>query len=508
MIKIGKDIKLNVRPITIGLIHKYYYEGPCRFAAGDALKPEFDIILNAQQFEDNKIWFKENMPDFVNLMEHIYVERTDDWDKSDEIFEAMCQDSDQVDLYLVGSHIGRDDIIIELAQRTGKPIALDPANNFSRQQISAALTSRGFEAYMARSWTELNDMLKVLRVRKVLRETKVLLVTRFNSQASFSSSDNFLCLEMVTKKLGTKFRYLNIHEFMDQMTPAVPEGNHTTPGKITPDLNDDDMLEVKRLADELMSTASEVQVARQYLENSLIAYVTAKKNLDLWDCNAFTIPCPDMCSTRRVNQMKFTMCLTHSLLNEQGIPSGCEYDINAVLSMMALTTLSGKEPFQGNTAPIAIENGKPLVSSYIAAEDLKSIKPLNNLYFSQHSVPGRYFKGIDGPASAFALRHFAYDQKFGAIMRYDFKQDIGQTITLARFTPDCKKIFIGKGEIVGGGGYDLQNCNGYVVFRVPDQTDFYKKHKLAGNHLPWVYGDYTEKLVQLAELLELEVLRA
>lgn len=31
MIAKNIDVKLNVRPIYIGLVHEYAYEGPCRF---------------------------------------------------------------------------------------------------------------------------------------------------------------------------------------------------------------------------------------------------------------------------------------------------------------------------------------------------------------------------------------------------------------------------------------------------------------------------------------------
>lgn len=35
--KRGLDVKLNVRPIFIALVHEAYYEGPCRFGSGEAL---------------------------------------------------------------------------------------------------------------------------------------------------------------------------------------------------------------------------------------------------------------------------------------------------------------------------------------------------------------------------------------------------------------------------------------------------------------------------------------
>ncbi len=93
-------------------------------------------------------------------------------------------------------------------------------------------------------------------------------------------------------------------------------------------------------------------------------------------------------------------------------------------------------------------------------------------------------------------------------MRYDFTQDKGQKITVCRLSPDCKKIFVGAGEIVGGGDYDVDNCNCYVVYRVKDQDDFYEKQCEVGNHVPLVYGDYTKELKLLGKALGLEVLEA
>lgn len=508
MIRVGNTVKLNVRPIYIGFVHKYYYEGPCRFAEGEALTKEFDIMFNQQDYQDVIERVETMMPDEVNLLEPIYVERSDDWESREEMFEAMAKDIGEVDLYFITVNIGRDDIVIEFAQRYNKPIAINPDGGFSKITAAAALHSRGYEAYVCRTWTDLITQLKVLRVRKVLQKTNVLLCTRFNSTASYSGVDTFTCLDKVTAKLGVKFRFVNLHELLDQMEPPREGGNHTTPGRETPNLTEADLAEANALADEILAGTDDVGIDRQFLINSLIAYITVKKNLDLKDCNGFTAPCPDACSTRRINQMQFTFCLTHSLLNEQGIPSACEYDIDSVISMMALTNISGNAPFMGNTDAIPMENGQLNLRKYMRPEELENIADKENLYYSQHSVPGRKFKGINGPNAKFGLRHFAYDRKFGAVMRYDFTRDIGQPITVARFSPDVTKLFVGKGTIVGGGGYELHNCNGYVIYRVADQTDFYNKQLMFGNHMPLVFGDYSKELILLGKALGLEVVTA
>ena len=94
------------------------------------------------------------------------------------------------------------------------------------------------------------------------------------------------------------------------MTPAVEGGNPTTPGRITDDLTEEDIAEAERLADELIAGADEVQIKREYLVSELCAYLTVKKTMARWDCNGFTMPCPDSCSTRRLDQK-----LLHPLLH-------------------------------------------------------------------------------------------------------------------------------------------------------------------------------------------------
>jgi len=79
MIEKITDVKLNVRPVFIGLVHQYYYEGPCRFGKGEELEKDYDVFMNSELYRQFQKDVAENMPlDAVNMMEPIYVER-DDW---------------------------------------------------------------------------------------------------------------------------------------------------------------------------------------------------------------------------------------------------------------------------------------------------------------------------------------------------------------------------------------------------------------------------------------------
>ena len=512
MIQKANDVVLNVLPFVVGVEHQYYYEGPCRFGSGEALQPGFDRLANEQNTREFLDKLKEYAPAGVNIMEPVRFRRTDDWDNSEALWEAMAPAVHEADFVVAMCGIGGDDIVAEFAERFQNPIAIAPKALFTTSIVTTTLHSKNkdYEVYGVYQWDNMPALLSTMRARKVIQTTRILLATRFGSNTSFSSVDSFGSHEAITTRLGVRFRYVNIHEMLDQMSPAVEGGNPTTPGRKTWDLTDEDMAEVNRLADELMAGAEYISLDRQYLVNSLIAYVTVKKNMDRLDCCGFTVPCPDVCSTRRLNEQKFTFCLTHSLNMEQGIPSSCEFDVDSVLSQQALIAVSGKRPYMGNTSPLPNDLTwgtftPPLGCTRETLDELA--KTPGNLYMMQHSVAHRCLHDTD-KHDRYELRHFAYDQGFGAVIRHDFNDDVGQTLTFCRFSPDGSKLFISRGEVVAGDGYSSDNCSNVVYFRVRDIEDTWAKQCFAGNHCCMVFGDYTKELTDLAKALKIEPLVA
>lgn len=75
-------------------------------------------------------------------------------------------------------------------------------------------------------------------------------------------------------------------------------------------------------------------------------------------------------------------------------------------------------------------------------------------------------------------------------------------------TAESNKLFMAKGTIVSGGGYDKNNCSTYVLFRLADQEDFFDKHVKFGLHLSLVYGDYLHELKLLGKMVDVEVVTA
>ncbi|MCD7927441.1 MAG: fucose isomerase, partial [Oscillospiraceae bacterium] len=245
------DVRVNVKPIFCVLSHKYYYEGPCRMAGGEALQPGFDDVLNGQISNGIQTGLKYACPEDVGVvMEANTVTVTDDWDMKDEYLEALLREQEKTDVYFVFTSFGSDRLWREFGRRCGKPVIIVP--NLWNPTKSAYYYNTGVEVYVPYDWEEVTDYLKALRARKAIAQTNVLLVTRFSdTMCTAGADDGFYNLDLVTEKFGAKFRPVNFHELLDEMKPLPEGGNPTTPGRATPNLTEEEIRELEDYADEL-----------------------------------------------------------------------------------------------------------------------------------------------------------------------------------------------------------------------------------------------------------------
>ncbi|MCD8331398.1 MAG: fucose isomerase, partial [Oscillospiraceae bacterium] len=458
---------------------------------------------------------------YLNVLPPLRMEMNEEFNFCDELIDPLTKNAANVDVYVVTSSGRINYGLLALAQKTKKPIITLQfcCNNTT---TTAMLRSRGFEGYAFTTWENTTQFLRILRVRKVLRNTNVLLATRGNSNmAAASAADGFISLEAVTELLGPHFTYVDIHELLDQ-THYLPNpekydeehSNYTLPGRVALNIDDQDMAEINAYADELIAGAEAVSMDRKYIVNSLRANKAVLKIMEHTGCNAFSAPCPEMCATRRLNQEQFTFCFNHSLNNENGIPSSCEYDIPGVLAMIILSNLSFSAPYLGNCVSVTLKaDGKTPLFNMVPYNGLDQqierfdAETLKHMMLTFHSVANRKLKGYDAAPGSYTIRPFT-GSGWGATMRHNFAEDEGQVITMARVSPDAKSIFVAKGTIVGCVGYELSGCTHGVLFMVKDREDFFQKQQSFGNHMPLVYGDYVSDVKALAHLLGIQVVEA
>ena len=513
-IKKHEDIRLNVKPMFLTLYHEYVFEGPCRFGEGMQLEKEFDLHMAAEKFKGWYAQLQAAMPaDVVNLLEPVKVERDEQFLTKDEMIEKLAEGSEDVDLYYIGYASRPYDLALEFAMRTGKPCAITQACCASAI-TSAEFLARGLEFYSFEDWADATEYMTVLRARKVLRDSKILAATRMTSTVSVSSPDSIIDPEKITAKFGTRLRYVSAHELLDQISYDDPKSNHCTPGRMGLNFDGEDAKGIDKLTDEIIDGADECQMTRDMVKKSVEAHWGIQKFLDYFECNCFTAPCPDLCATRRLNEKQFTMCLNHSLNHEQGIPAACEYDLGALISKLMLQAIGRRPSYMGNCFTSPIRNGvrAPLPKALFFTpehvdEKTEELADAENVVLTFHSVPNRRWESFDEDFRPYAIREFARSG-FGATFRYKFEADRGQTITMCRIDPTCEKLFVAKGTILTSMGYDQTNCSMGVFFQVKDSKDFFKKQAAIGNHMPLIYGDFEDQIIELGELLGLEIVNA
>ena len=106
--------------------------------------------------------------------------------------------------------------------------------------------------------------------------------------------------------------------------------------------------EAKPIADKIIAGSTDTQVNTDWFINDVKYYLAAKKMMDIYDCNAFSTACHELCTTEIPQNRKFTPCMCHSIMKDEGIPSGCEEDLNALMAMLIMQYAGKRPAFMGN----------------------------------------------------------------------------------------------------------------------------------------------------------------
>ena len=477
----GIDEKIIVKPVYVNLEHGSAYEGPCRLGIGDQLTNDYDKKSGAEKFKAYKQAMSK-YPDFVETINPEYLYWTDDFIFHNDNYEKIKDDIDKADFLLTEGVLSTSPAI-QLAKRTGIPTG---SIGCCSSCFSAGARNMGLEGYGYIDHQDVIRHFKLLRARKGIRKMRVLYV--------FQSPSRYLCNiepNVLTSALGIEVCFLNAECLFKAVRSITPEQKE----------------EAREKAEELLYGAKANTMTAENIQKSVELYVVVKSLLEKYECNAFTMPCHEVCATRVFNdEFHFTPCLCHSLLKEEGIPSACELDLSALMSIAMLMNLVGNAPMMGNTGPFfvpdqldfSIPSGLPVVPEIVGKE---------NICFTFHAVQTRKMRGIDGPSQEYGLQSFTYSG-WGATIRHDFNDEIGETITLLRFSPDARRMLAVKGEIVAASGMEDIGCATGLYWKCADSRDFAYKQQDFGHHFAWAYGDWIQDLAELGELLGVEVVTA
>lgn len=468
-IKKSVDVKLNVKPIYIHLIHRYEYQGPCRSGHGIALTREYDEMVAAENFKTMQAQQKEIYADqpLIHLQKPAYMPLLDEFICREEALDVVRDDVQDADVFLAEGLMGQH-IAVQVAKRFKKPMGA--VGCCTSTDVTACLLNAGLEAYGFIDQADAKHTMQLLRARKGMRNTRVLSVLK-GDIVSKGVESNIRDMDLLTNRYGITFKFINSEDFLD----AINE------------LSAEEIAQAEQLSDDLIAGASFCYTEREYVLRSMKVYIAVKKLLDLYDCNAFTTPCFEICATRRLNEEKYTFCLAHSLLKEEGIPSVCESDYNSMMSMIVLMNLYQTAPHMGNLHPAT------------ASQIPESLKDKQNLLRMYHAVPTRYMKGRDKAPSPYGIQCFT-ESRWGATIRYDYDADKGAPITMLRFHPDGKRALAAKAVMMADDGHTIIGCQTAFFAQVEDVRRFFKKQCEYGHHYTWVYGDVREELREMGEI--------
>ncbi len=462
------NVEVNVKPVFAQLIHSGPYEGPCRVGAKADLSPDAERQRGRAQFETFTSELSAALPPRVRLLAPTYLEWHDDFVLPQSELAKLELDIHEADLVLMGPG-GLDQYpAISIAHRYSKPVGR--LGWVGSVDIAAYLGSRGMEGYAFLDYAHLSEMLTLFRVRKALQSTRMLVAVEGNSSVPSGVVSSIWDFEGLKKRYGVDYTCVPARD--------IVEGMH--------DLDQGALEQVEATTNRLLDNAQDVHMSRENVLPSVAFYVATWKALDKYECNAFTIPCFELCAKQVPATSRVTFCLTHTLLKDQGIPSACEADTNVLMAITLLTYLSRQSAFMGNT--------------YL-------VDRTENILAVHHDVPGLKMKGIDGPDLPYELRPFTTGG-WGVTVRYDFSRDAGAPVTLARFNPAGTKVLVAKGEIVGSDGFDKVGCSLSAHIKVRDIVDLFHKELDFGHHLAMVYGDYVDPVKQLGQMMGFEVVEA
>jgi len=160
------------------------------------------------------------------------------------------------------------------------------------------------------------------------------------------------------------------------------------------------------------------------IRGAVAVYKGLRGLVDDYRLAALTVRCFDL-----VNRLGNTGCYALSRLNDEGIPAGCEGDLQSLFSLYIAFLLSGRPAFMGNIVSV-----DPAVRAVGVAHCTCPISLANSYAIRSHfesglgvGIAGRF---PSGPCTLFRLGGERLDQLFvgeGAIEEAPFRDDLCRT---------------------------------------------------------------------------------
>lgn len=444
--------KLVVRPIIGCLTHSHFWEGPCRAGHREDMTPEAEKKAADSAFRQAVQEYKKASGN-IEFLDPIDARYDEKFVVGEDIFSKIEEDIDKVDFFLCMNWR------VPKLERYRKPVVIMQNGN-EGIDFAAYCRSIGVEAYVAMDIKDFNEIAHLLWVRKAVANTRALVLTA-GSQPTFGIQSLIRDPEIIRRRYGmeiVKLPFRDIVPYLDKVTDE----------------------EAKPIYDRLLKNSKETKVNTKWFINDVKYYLAARKMMEVYQCNAFSTACHELCTSEIPQDRKFTPCICHSLMKDDGIPSGCEEDLNALLAMTILQYAAYRPAFMGNPS--------------FETDELLKI---------HHAVPALCMNGYGTKPLSYKLWAFT-GQGFGGKMQVDFAENKSNEVTLARFNPAGDTMCVKTGEVIRSEYNDVY-CSPFYYIKMNDARTY--MHHLAdfGHHQVLVFGNYTDELKELSQIMHFNI---
>jgi L-fucose isomerase-like protein len=318
-------------------------------------------------------------------------------------------------------------------------------------------------------YAELNPYVHAFGTIHYLRHSKVLLIASEAMRPRAKSGDP----ADYAKQFGTafpEFSYSDLKAFFEAA----------------------DQNEARRLADDLIKRAVRVvEPSKEQIVDSMRLYLGMRDLMRREKANGIAIECLGGFNRR---QLPAYPCLGFSAMNGVGQYGVCECDVESAMTMLLVTSFSGKPGFISDPA----------------------FDTSRNEVIHAHCVCSTVMQGFDHAGSPYVLRSHLEDHK-GASMQVLF--DWEGPVTVARFMHPTRFV-VSTAEATGNVDDD-RGCRTKMCTRVADARKFLRNYamvKLTGAepltrggtgvlHRVVFYGDHVEMIERLGRLTGFQVIR-
>ena len=224
--------------------------------------------------------------------------------------------------------------------------------------------------------------------------------------------------------------------------------------------------QVQDITDQFLNRAFGIlEPTRDEVVKAMRLYCAVRGIVERYSLNAFTLNCFDLIPTTRT-----TGCVALALLNQEGIPAGCEGDEQTLLTMLAVQAATGQMTFMANPSKILDNAAHEMVMAHCTIAPAMTDRYIVRNHYE--SLSGVAVEGIFDPMDMTVV-------KCGG--------------------KGMEQYFISKARLLQC-TTNPNMCRTQLHLRLEQPLDYFLEHSI-GNHHVIVRGDHTARIETALRML-------